>query len=104
MTYYAYDRMGKTVPLPDEATMLTLLDSLAVRDPEHPEVSLNHESGWTLSVFGSGLVVLENVETDEGPWNRRLESPQEALALWRQLARGDFTALQSNPWDMGYGV
>lgn len=48
-----------------------LLRSLTLADPEHPSVSLTHESGWAASVFGSGLVTLENVETGEGPWHTR---------------------------------
>ena len=74
MSYFAYDRMGNTVVSPDEAAMSALLGSLAAPDPEHPDVSLSHESGWCASVFGSGLVILENVEPPEGLENKaRLE-------------------------------
>jgi len=84
--------------------MSELLDSLATPDPEHPDVSLNHESGWSASVFRSGLVVLENVETGEGPWHMLLPSPRHAMELWRLLAAGDVEAIRSHPWAPGYGT
>jgi hypothetical protein len=31
-------------------------------DDEHPDVSVDHESGWSLSAFPSGLVILGNAE------------------------------------------
>lgn len=104
MSYFAYDRMGNTITSPDEAAMAVLLTSLASPDPEHPDVSLNHESGWSTSVFGSGLVVLENVETGEGPWHMSLSSPESAIELWRLLANGHIEALRSQPWTTGYGA
>jgi len=104
MSYFAYDRMGSTVILPDEAAMSELLESLAAPDPEHPDVSLSHESGWCASVLGSGLVVLENIETGEGPWHMRLPSPQHAFELWRLLSGGHVAAVQSHPWIPGYGA
>ena len=104
MSYYAYNRMGRTVASPDEAAMSLLLDSLAAPDPEHPDVSLSHESGWCASVFGSGLVVLENVETGEGPWHMRLPSPQHALDLWQLLSGGQIAEIQARPWVPGYGA
>ena len=104
MSYFAYDRMGSTVISPDEAAMSELLGSLAAPDPEHPDVSLSHESGWCASVFGSGLVILENVETGEGPWHMRLTSPQHALELWRLLSGGYVAAVQSHHWVPGYGA
>ena len=104
MSYFAYDRMGSTVISPDEAAMSALLSSLTTPDPEHPDVSLSHESGWCLSVFGSGLVILENVETGEGPWHMRLPSPQHSLNLWQLLSGGQIAAIQSHPWVSGYGA
>ena len=103
MSYFAYDRMGNAIASPDEVAMRNLLGSLAVQGPEHPDVSLNHESGWSASVFGNGLVVLENVETGEGPWHMSGKSPEEAISLWRLLAAGKFEELKSQPWATGYG-
>ena len=104
MSYFAYDRTGGTVTSPDEAAMSLLLNSLAAPDTEHPDVSLSHESGWCASVFGSGLIIFENVETGEGPWHMRLPAPQQALDVWRLLSGGQIAAIQSHPWVPGYGA
>ncbi len=104
MSYFAYDRMGSTVTSPDDAAMSLLLGSLAAPDPEHPDVSLTHESGWCLGVFGGGLVILENVETGEGPWHMQLPSPQHSLTFWRLLSLGEIAAIRSHPWVLGYGA
>lgn len=104
MSYFAYDRMGRTVSSPSPAEMSSLLASLAQPDPEHPDVSLSHESGWCLSVFVSGLVVLENAETGEGPWHMRLATPQHALHLWQLLSDGNIATIQAQPWAPGYGA
>lgn len=104
MSYFAYDRIGSTVTSPDDAAMSLLLSSLAAPDPEHPNVSLTHESGWCASVFGSGLVILENAETGEGLWHMRLPSPQHALDLSRLLSDGQIAAIQLYPWVPGYGA
>lgn len=84
--------------------MCRLLRSLSAVDPDHPDVSLTHESGWCSSVFQSGLIVLENVESGEGPWHMHLPSPEHALELWRLLAHGEIHVLQAQPWVPGYGA
>ena len=103
-SYFAYDRMGCAITTPDEIAMFELLHSLAAADPEHPSVSLTHESGWCGTVFGSGLVVLENVESGDGPWHMLLASPKLAIELWRLLARGLIESVQAHPWVPGYGA
>lgn len=84
--------------------MRQLLNSLANDDPEHPDVSLNHESGWSLSVFSGGLIIFENVETGEGPWHMRASQTDTILKLWRALAASDLQHLLSQPWAAGYGT
>jgi hypothetical protein len=54
----------------DRDPPLEALDALILElgepdDPEHPDVAVQHETGWTLSAFGSGLILWENVE--DGP-------------------------------------
>lgn len=103
MSYFAYDRMGSTVPSPDVDQRRRLLDSLGVEDPEHPDVSLTHESGWCISAFPSGLIVFENVETGEGPWHMRSVPAARTLELWEALAAGKHLELLSLSWVAGYG-
>jgi hypothetical protein len=103
MIYHAYDRMGSTVSEPSESVMRALLLSLHSSDPEHPNVSLTHESEWCISVFGSGLAVLENVETGEGPWHMQDVSSEVALQLWLMLAAGQIEQLRNKQWLPSYG-
>ena len=86
MSFFAYDRLGNPIQNPSEQQMRDMLASLAVQDNEHPDVSLNHASGWCLSAFGSGLLVWENVEEGNGPWHMRSVAPEQVLRLWLALA------------------
>lgn len=81
MSYFAYDRMGASIQRPDEATMRSLLASVSAGDPEHPDVSLNHEDGWALSYNASGTLIFENVETGDGPRHMWGVTPELALEL-----------------------
>lgn len=83
--------------------MAQVLSELSTADSEHPDVSLTHESGWSISVFQSGLAVFENVETGEGPWHIPRVSAATALELWRLLAAAKISELQWQPWQIGYG-
>jgi len=83
--------------------MAEVLLELSAADAEHPDVSLTHESGGSISVFRSGLAVFENVETGEGPWHIRHASNTTTLELWQLLAAGRISELQGQPWVSGYG-
>jgi hypothetical protein len=64
-------RWGGSVDNPKVSDLQSALAELEIDDPEHPDCWLQDENGWGLSVFGSGLIILENVETNEGPWHMR---------------------------------
>ena len=57
MRYTVTARWGGSEDEPNELRMRELLAQLDAHDPEHPDAWLTHESGWTLSVFESGLVI-----------------------------------------------
>lgn len=67
-------------------------------DDSAPDIWLTHlESGWTLSVFPSGLLQLES-DADDEPL-RELEGDFErALELWEILAEGDISRLLKANW------
>ena len=103
MAFDLTDRMGVSVENPDESDFHRILDSLARVDPEHPDVSLTHESEWSLGVFGSGLVIWENLEGGE-PRHARNLGRDEIIALWKKLAVGDIAGVDSAVnWQSGYG-
>ena len=81
--------------------MREILAELEKSDPEHPDTRLTHESGWTLSVYESGLVVLQNMESEDAPRHQVGVSREKALELWLKLSRGEMLAVQQEPWRPG---
>lgn len=72
-------------------------------DHEHPEVAVTAESGWTLSAFGNGLLVFENVEADVPARHRSGLTRTEAQHLFTLLVQGDLEEIESLGWAPGYG-
>lgn len=101
--YHTTDIDGVTELNPPAETMRALLDTLdstEADDAEHPDVSLVHDtSGWSISVFPSGVVTFENLdEPEEMPRFMSAVSRNDALALWLDLSRGRIEHLRSQPW------
>ena len=103
MNFFAHDRLGRTILRPTSEQMQELLASLSVLDPEHPDISVQTESGWCISAFGSGLVVLENVETGEGPWHLEGQQVDQVLGLWSMLVSSEIASVRAADWVNGYG-
>jgi len=59
-----------------------------------------HDTGWTLSVFESGLVIWDNLDCGE-PRHQVGISRQKALELWLKLLRGEIEAIEQEPWRPG---
>ena len=72
-------------------------------DPEHPEIAVSDDSGWTLSAFPSGLVIWEDVEGGDAPRHRTFVSRHELLDLLLALTRGDVATIDWGAWVHGYG-
>jgi hypothetical protein len=96
-------RWGATVSNPTQQQCGDAVTELAQSDPEHPDCSLRDLHGWFVSIFARGLVVLENIETDAGPWHMRDVPKETALVLWRLLETGDLAGLRAQAWHEGYG-
>jgi|SRR5215467_8269925 len=96
-------RYGDTILKPTTEDLAAALAELEREDPEHPDCWLSDEDDWTISVFVGGLVILENPETQEGPWHMRGVSPTQVLGLWRLLDQGNIAELHNQPWIQGYG-
>jgi hypothetical protein len=103
MTYHATERWGASEDEPSEQRLRELLAQLDADDPEHFNVSLTHESGWTLSLSDGGLLTWENVEEDSlEPRHMEDVSRERTLAMWLKLAAGDIDAIEREPWKPGY--
>jgi hypothetical protein len=47
--------------------------------------------------------VLENPESDEGPWHMTGQTQDQIMELWRLLQIGYLAAIRQRPWLAGYG-
>lgn len=106
MSFSISHRGGGDEDRPSLDDLSVLYDELDYKDDEHPSVSLSHESEWTLSAYGSGLLVWENVDIEYEslpPQHMRNVPKHKTLELWRKLASGDISTVQSEPWLPGYG-
>ena len=101
MSYSVIARWGESEHEPNESRMRELLAQLDQHDPEHPDAWLTHESGWTLAVFESGLVVWENIESAGEPRHQVGISREKAVSLWLKLSRGEIGEIEQEPWSPG---
>jgi hypothetical protein len=104
MACHLTKRWGSSVPNPSASDLQSALDELGVEDGEHPDCWLEDECGWALSAFGSGLLILENVETNEGPWHMRGVSREKVLELWRLLKAGKLAEIREHAWLPGFTI
>lgn len=101
--YHTTDADGISELNPDADKMRELLDGLdsgAAHEAEHPDVSLVHDaSGWSLSVYPSGVVTFENLdEPDDVPRFMSGVTRNQALELWLELSRGEIRQVNSRAW------
>lgn len=102
MSYHVSKRCGGIEHNATIEKMRAALAELKVEDIEHPDVALTHESGWCLGAYPSGLVIWEHLENGE-PRHMRGVSRERVFGLWQMLARGEFAAIDAEPWKPGYG-
>lgn len=86
----------------DESRLEALLNELTMTDSEHGDIAVSHESGWTLTVLRT-RVVWENVEDGSAPRHLDHVTRDETLALMRAASAGDTGAVETGPWESGYG-
>jgi len=98
MSYHTTDGEGLTEIEPPRARLADLLDALDDEDA-FPEVTLSHDSGWSLTAFASGVLVLEHLDRTGGERVLREVPRGRVLKLWLALARGDLAAVQREPWE-----
>ena len=101
--YHTTDAEGISELNPTAEKMRKLLESLDAQgagDAEHPDVSLVHDgSGWSLSVFPSGVVTFENLDEDDDiPRFMSGITRNQAFELWLELSRGEIQQVNSRPW------
>lgn len=95
-------RSGAMEPLRRLTGLESLVGELDGEDPEHPDVAVSREDGWTLSLFPSGLVVFENIESSNPRHQRGVGRPA-MLEMVTLLATGELVRLEALKWGPGYG-
>ncbi|WP_369259834.1 hypothetical protein [Streptomyces sp. R35] len=100
MSYWMNDVMGASIDEPNETQIREIVSSLqTLADDEHPDVSLEHESGWGLSIYVDGTLLWENVEDSSIPPREiTLDSWDEVIEVLLKLSRGDIDAVNQLDW------
>ncbi|MEU9120894.1 hypothetical protein AB0C96_13720 [Streptomyces sp. NPDC048506] len=99
MTYFMYTTMGESIDEPDASHMRRILSELQNADDEHSDVSLNHESGWSLTVYPDKGVLWENVEDADVPPREAVPASwDDVVALLLEISQGNFAAVESIDW------
>ena len=99
------DRNGASEPFEASKVDELLRELDELYDPEPPDVSVSDEDGWVLSAFPSGLVIWENLESDDGLiWHARDVSRDRVRELFLRLGDHDRSAIyRLVDWQPGYG-
>lgn len=104
MSYHISHRAGDDEDEAPLDSLSALYDELEHEDEEHPDVSLTHDSEWTLAAFGGGLLIWENAGAIEDEARHMKGVPKEkVLELWRKLAQGKIEEINEEPWLPGCG-
>lgn len=97
------DLWGAMEQSDDPEAIAALVKTLDAADQEHGDVSVSQPSGWTISAYANGNVVLGNVEDrSDKPRHMKGLSRSDAVRLMKSLAADDFKALEAEPWIPGY--
>jgi len=102
MNTYLTTRFGSDLKNPSGRQIDEALAELTISDEEHPDVSFRNEDEWSISVFPSGKVILENLEEGD-PLHMKGASIQKVKELWALIAVGDIETLKKDGWKPGYG-
>jgi hypothetical protein len=103
MAAYMNGRMGDTVDdVSAESIREVLVQLDEPPDDEHPDVSICHTSGWTLSAFQSGRLIWENDEDGGGLFHMAQASRRTISRLFTAIASDDLTSVHDQPWLTGY--
>lgn len=102
MTTHLLRRWGDIDQDPTQDELRTALSELATLDAEHPDCWLSNEDGWTIAADQDGKVVLENIESGEGPWHLNDQPRAAVLVLWRLLQVGEIISIRNRPWLPSY--
>jgi hypothetical protein len=83
---------------PPVESLPELVGELDSADPEHGDVAIADESGWTLTAYPDGRLLWEDVEEGDEELELTDVSREEMVRLFGLVARGDLQAVHDLPW------
>lgn len=99
MSYYTTDADGITELNPPPNHFKRLLRQTIGSELSIHEVWLAHtESGWTINVFPSGLLIAENLLEPGRYFEKGPVTIDEAVRLWSLLAEGKIVPILKSGW------
>ena len=103
MLYHSTDNLGITIINPTKSQMRALigrLDEPEINISEYQDIILtNHTCGWSISLFPTGIAVLEDLEQeDKNPATLSGVSRNEAFKIWLDLSIGATDAILAHDW------
>ena len=103
MLYHSTDNVGITIINPTKGQMRELiarLDEPEINTSEYQDISLtNLTCGWSISLFPSGIAVLEGLEKeDKNPATLSSVSRNEAFKMWLDLSIGATDTILAYDW------
>jgi hypothetical protein len=93
-------RHGEMERDPPLDAISALIQELGEPDSEQGDVSVQQESGWSLSAYPRGLLVYEHLEGEEIRPLRNVPTGK-MLALFVAVAQGAFQRLEQEDWIPG---
>lgn len=94
--YVVTTRDGVSWTNPDTARFIDALSQLDDPLGDQPAVSLTHHSGWSLTAFPTGRLIL--LQADQPPRHLRGAARELVAGLWASLAVGDLDTIEAQPW------
>lgn len=79
------------------------IDELGEADIEQPDVAVSDENGWSVGLYASGRIVLENLEDLDSKPVHIFATREEQLIAATAVAAERYDLLLDWPWLSGYG-
>jgi hypothetical protein len=103
MAAHVTHRYGSMSPFVADDIDALLAELDAPADPENPDMTVTHESGWSLSAFPSERLIWQDLEGD-GPAAHIVDVDRAtARRLMVAVGSGDLAAVHDAGWSPGYG-
>lgn len=81
-----------------------MISQMTVKDREHPDAWMTHDSGWTLTLHEQGLIIWSNYDEDVDDRHIVTRDTEVAERLLVLLREGKISDIETMPWQPGRGI